>query len=89
MNDAEILERAKRPVKGDRFEWKGQVCEVLDITSVRNVGDVVHYTFTAYGKTDSLSEFVKNWPERVEKTIHGGAVFVPSNTQGQPRREKE
>jgi hypothetical protein len=79
MTETEIIERAIDPVAGDRFEWNGQVCEVKDVADIHNVGVIVHYTFTAYGKTTSLSEFLRVWPTRVRKTIAGGAVFIPSN----------
>ena len=85
--DDEVIARAGRPIAGDRLEWNDQVCEVVDITCVRNVGDIVNYTLMIDGKVTHLSEFLRNWPTRVEKTILRGAVFVPSNPSRQPRRE--
>ena len=79
--DEEIIARAGRPVSGDRLEWNGQVCEVIAVTFLHNVGEIVKYALHIDGKVTYWDEFLRNWPARVEKTILRGAVFVPSNTR--------
>jgi len=77
--DEEIIARAGRPISGDRLEWNGQVCEVIAVTFLPNVGELVKYALHIDGKVTYLDEFLRNWPTRVEKTILRGAEFIPSN----------